>query len=141
MLPLLCITMRRWLFTTSREQCWKIGAHAHPREITKVMELYRSHTDWDFIDTHEIKHHWNQQLAPLCLRIDSYCSSTDGYCTKMLNHLGACIRMMLKHHKDLVNGPCLTAFRKQLQGPCDYHKHKGDFKMYQRDSDVLSHIN
>ena len=77
----------------------------------------------------------------MCLHIDSHASSTGGYCTKMMNHLGACTLMMLHHHKHLVSGPCMKAFKDQLQEPFDWHKHKGDFKEDQKGSDVLSHIN
>ena len=34
----------------------------------------------------------------------------------------------------------LDSFKKQLQEPFGWHRHKGDFKRYQRDSDVLSNI-
>ena len=59
----------------------------------------------------------------------------------MLNHLGACTLMMLHHHKHLVSGPCMKAFKDQLQEPFVWHRHQGYVKEYQKGSDVLSHIN
>ena len=92
-----------WVPQHAHEIMWpNNGLHAQPRQITKVMELNRSHIDWEFIGTHEIKHIWNNQLGPMCLHIDSHASSTGGDCTKMLNHLCTCTLMMLHHHKHLV---------------------------------------
>ena len=99
-----------------------------------------SNIDQQFIDSHNIKNNWNMQFALLCIYIDWFCRSTGGYCTGMLNHLGACILMVLKHHKDLIDGACLAAFRRQLPEPFVWHTHKEDFKSYQRDSGVLKHI-
>ena len=91
---------KRGFPNSAYEMMWpKVNAHAHPKEITRVMELNKSHIDWEFLHTHKINHNWKRQLAPMCIHIDSFCNSTGGYCSKMLNHLGACILMMLKHHR------------------------------------------
>jgi len=118
----------------------KVGAQTHPKDITRIMERNMANIYQQCIDSHNIKNNWNRQLAPLCIYIDWFCRLTGGYCTDMVNHLGACIVMMLKHHKDLIDGACLAAFRRQLPEPFVWHTHKEDFKSYQRDSGVLKHI-
>ena len=80
----------------------KVGARTHPTDITRIMERSRANIDQQFIDRHSIKANWNKQIAPLCICIAKFCTETGGYCTDMPNHLGACIVMMLKHHKDLI---------------------------------------
>ena len=116
----------------------------HAKHFSKSYETHKAHIDNEWLEQQKenCQHNWNAQVGSVALFIDSIKVEINGYDSRMLESLAACIQLVLAHCQTLVHGPCLDEFKAEVSPDMfDGHLHRQAFAEFKKDCKTMKDMN
>ena len=104
--------------------------------LSSIYVQHQAHIDHEWLEEQKTKclFNWNRQIGGLVLFIDNCKDELQGYDSRMLDHLAACIHLVMARCDVLVKGDCMKEFQKTMPGTkFDWKIHKLQFVEFKKD--------
>ena len=87
-------------------------------------------------------YNWNHQIGAVVNFIEELKDQRNGYDSEMLDHVAACVHIVLGHVKCQTNGPCMADFQQGI-APTKYNleTHKYQFDEFKKSWPGLQDVN
>ena len=126
------------------QQCRKTNQQ-RAQALSSIYVEHQAHIDPEWLGKQKTKCHfnWNHQIGGLVLFIDSCKDELQGYDSRMLADLAACIHLVMARCDVLVKGDCMQEFLKTLPPgtKLDWNIHKRQFLDFKKDCGGMKDMN